>query len=589
MPTAIVKSIGSRVGRDYATPQAFEDAIPADITAAGTDETWTGECYNDSEFTTGTTFSGTSADVTHWIKLTTATGQSFIDHADKLTNALTYDQTKGVAINVSGSYTNGIRLSNAENITIEKLQINRTNASGNNRAIFADGTGANKLVQNVIVKTSESGSEGIQIYGGKVNNTLIICTATNTTGLFLRNGSEANFVTVVSPSDVTSTVIGIDGQYTNNIVKNCVSFGFGTDFESGVWAASSDYNASDGTGSPGANSVDSLTFADQFEVVTTTGMDFRAKSGNDLQAGVADLTLDIIGQTRADPPTIGAWEFVSGGGGSDATGNVTLPSLTLSGAALVAYLASGASTFPSLQFGGTAAVANSATTSGQIDLPSLTASGFALLTQNASGVFSLPSLSVTGSSDTAYLSAGGVTLPSLTTSGVAAAAVLGQAVGHAILPQLILSGVGLIALNASGSFTLPQILLAGEASGPVLGGGAIRVINSTDLAEYVNASVSYQEGIIAVDDVGTDLHPSNGIYYVSNQRIAVSFGVSVSRIAGGIPFTSAGRIAMSTSPVSYYANNLPFTANGQIAVSQVSNVIRCSDIVSCTDIIPCGG
>ena len=101
--------------------------------------------------------------------------------------------------------------------------------------------------------------------------------------------------------------------------------------------------------------------------------------------------------------------------------------------------------------------------------------------------------------------------------------------------------------------------------------------------------MSYQEGIIAVDDVGTDLHPSNGIYYVSNQRIAVSFGVSVSRIAGGIPFTSAGRIAMSTSPVSYYANNLPFTANGQIAISQVSNVIRCSDIVSCTDIIPCGG
>jgi hypothetical protein len=308
--------------------------------------------------------------------------------------------------------------------------------------------------------------------------------------------------------------------------------------------------------------------------------------------------------------TAGTW--ADAGGSSDATGNVTLPSLTLSGAALVAYLASGASTLPSLTISGaaaavnpaptsgqidlpsltisgTAVVANPATTSGQIDLPSLTVSGFALLTQDASGVFSLPSLSVTGSSDTAYLSAGGVSLPSLTTNGVAAAAVLGQATGNIILPQLTLSGVGLIALNASGAFTLPQILLAGEASGPVLGGGAIRVINSTDLAEYVNASVSYQEGIIAVDDVGTDLHPSNGIYYVSNQRIAVSFEASVFRIAGGIPFTSTGRIAMSTSAVSYYANNLPFTANGQIAVNQVSNVIRCSDIVSCTDIIPCGG
>jgi hypothetical protein len=313
MPTAIVKSIGSAGGRDYATPQAFEDALPSNLVTA--DESWTGEMYNDSEFTSKTDFSGSTTDATRFVKLTTATGQSFRDHASAATNPLTYDQSKGVGISLSTGYDPTLGISIA-NITVENIQIKRTSSSGAAaRVINAENTNT-KFVKNCIILGEQTNADSVRFGGSSsiISNFLVIHTHTSRDALQLHNSATALNVTAVSPSDVTATGIGIKSNYGSPIAKNCASFGFNTDFDS-TWNSSSNYNASDGTGSPGANSVDSLTFADQFEVVTTSGMDFRAKSGNNLQAGVADLTLDIIGQTRADPPTIGAWEFISGGGG----------------------------------------------------------------------------------------------------------------------------------------------------------------------------------------------------------------------------------------------------------------------------------
>ena len=53
MPTTITKSIGSGGGRDYSTPQTWENAITIGMVAA--DEAWVGEAYNDSEFTAAST------------------------------------------------------------------------------------------------------------------------------------------------------------------------------------------------------------------------------------------------------------------------------------------------------------------------------------------------------------------------------------------------------------------------------------------------------------------------------------------------------------------------------------------------------
>jgi hypothetical protein len=112
------------------------------------------------------------------------------------------------------------------------------------------------------------------------------------------------------------------------LMKNCAVFGFTEVVKASVSNrdinASSDYNSTDegsGTAPPnwGSHSQTGKTFSSQFQNVAN---DFRAKSGGDIVAtGVRDQTftadLDIIGQARStSTPTIGAWEFVTGGGGA---------------------------------------------------------------------------------------------------------------------------------------------------------------------------------------------------------------------------------------------------------------------------------
>ena len=69
MPTTVVKSIGT-TGRDYSTLQAWEDACPANLVSD--DKIWKGECYNDSEFTSGLHVSGITTDSTRYVWLTAA-------------------------------------------------------------------------------------------------------------------------------------------------------------------------------------------------------------------------------------------------------------------------------------------------------------------------------------------------------------------------------------------------------------------------------------------------------------------------------------------------------------------------------------
>ena len=312
MATAIVKSIGSAVGRNYATPQLFADAIPADLTV--TDETWTGEIYNDSELNTYTKVSGNITDATRWIKITAAAGESFVDNPSASTNPLAYDPTKGVAITNTAGYKNTFEVSSS-NVVIDRLQIKQAGSNGKTAYIS---TSAGGISKNLIIYTSKN-SPAAYIRNGKLVNSLLVSEATSYQGITASSNSEFYNITLVSPSDITNTKIGILKSYSTPIAKNCAVFGFATAFNTG-FSASSDYNACDDISAPGANSLLSKVFASQFEVVTTVGMDFRAKSGSDLDgAGTPDATntlgLDIVGQTRsATLPTIGCWEVISSGG-----------------------------------------------------------------------------------------------------------------------------------------------------------------------------------------------------------------------------------------------------------------------------------
>jgi len=331
MPTTITKSIGT-TGRDYSTLQAWEDAIPANLVTA--DEVHVGECYNDSEFTGAgilLSIASHTTDATRFIKLTTGSGQSFMDHANKLTNGLRYNVSNGVGIRqTSGSDQSTIHVNLTLNVIIEKIQVRSVGNYGSCAIRVSRGNvydGGSSIVQNCIMEstgitsnTVERAAFKLDQSSGVARNCLIIMNGTAGNGVGIRSGASIYNCTIVRPSDKTAANFGIRGEFvSNSVIKNCAVFGF-TDFsDSTSWHSSSNYNQSDdATNIPGANSNGTRVYANQFEQSSAaSGLhDFRLKTGSDCNgAGTPDSThapADIVGTTRdATTPDVGAWEFTA--------------------------------------------------------------------------------------------------------------------------------------------------------------------------------------------------------------------------------------------------------------------------------------
>jgi len=317
--------------RDYSTLQSWEDASPADLTTAG--DIWKGECYNHGEFTGSLAISGITSDATSYPWLTTAAGESAFDDT---ANPLNYDVTKGVGVAVDfGTSTDSVLNLNVGYTIVDKLQWKATKVGLYGGKPFGVGQtvklrdclidldmradagyvlrtrssyGSNPgLCYNVLIvnRTDRSSNNAYETFRGE-GGTFINCGAVIPTGLTNPNTGEAFLASSDTP-----------------IAKNCYAFGFSTDF-SGSWdGTNSDYNASDGTGAPGANSLASLVYADQF---TSTTADWTLKSGSSLiDAGNTDTTNvpnDIFGTVRGTGTAgdIGPFEFASA--------DTTAPTLT---------------------------------------------------------------------------------------------------------------------------------------------------------------------------------------------------------------------------------------------------------------------
>jgi hypothetical protein len=303
MPTVQTKTVGSS-GRNYSTIAAFWAAVPANLVTA--DEQWIAELYNDSVFNETLTLSGKTTDATRNIIIRCASGQSFKFNANKGTNALRYNQTNGVAVY---SDSTPITISANMNLLIDGLQ-----AKGNGNVIQQTSIGPNVVIRDCLVESAaaSTGIGPLVLYGG----TAINCLGVNTAGGsgFISNGGSATFHNCTAVQMGVALAFGFRGNYDTPVCTNCASFGFGTAFRAGV---TGNYNASDQASPPGANSVASLTYANQFQNVASTGtMDFRLKTGNNLAgAGVRDQTyttdLDILGQARSTTtPAIGAVETI---------------------------------------------------------------------------------------------------------------------------------------------------------------------------------------------------------------------------------------------------------------------------------------
>lgn len=309
MPTTVSSTVGTT--GTYASWAAWEAAAPANLVTA--DQIWEGQGQNQEFYEAGgvVTIGGQTTDSTRFMRMTTVSGASFADNANKLTNELRYNATNGCGLR-SGNFVPTVFVGTAYT-QITKLQIQ---ASVNDTAIPA--TGSNVTIAQCII---QAGGRVISLEGGGTSlctNTLFIRSANGGGhGIFFSYGvANVYNCAVIRPSNLTPGDNGIRNEGGTLTVKNTSVFGFST-FETGGTTGSNN-NASDLATVPGSSPQASLTFTAQFEQSSAaSALDLRTKTGSAQIANGADLsgsgvTVDIVGTARSAPYDIGVWQTASG-------------------------------------------------------------------------------------------------------------------------------------------------------------------------------------------------------------------------------------------------------------------------------------
>ncbi len=316
------KTIGA-TGRDYATLALWAAYVNALALSAAE----IGQCFNDSEFSTVAkiTIGGyTGSSGTNTVTLTCGTGQSFRDNANKLTNALRYNQSNGVGLTAAVAYDKVLNVT-GNNFILDGLQLKQTSSNGNELFFNFTGGTANVTVQNCIFQglLKDNNHAMVQVWGGDLTNCVIIVTSATSGGGYNGNSVSGDVPAIADCTVVasnSSTGIGISAQYANGVLaKNCAVAGFTTDYN-GTASASSTNNATDkgsfgGTNWGGSGQV-SLVGTTEWQSVTSGSEDYRLKSTSaklkDKGATIGP-TNDIIGTARPQGAAydIGCWELKS--------------------------------------------------------------------------------------------------------------------------------------------------------------------------------------------------------------------------------------------------------------------------------------
>jgi hypothetical protein len=309
----VTKTIGSS-GADYATPALWFAFVGGVGTLA---DDYIGEMHNEEILVTADqTLTGVTP-AGHFVRLTAGAGNSFIDNANVLTNALRYNASNGAAIRLaSGGTLNLIDVASDQGFQLTRLQI--CTDTGYQRPFKGYGI----LSQCIFAEHNTGGvsEQGIAwVIAGSISNCLIYSRGSNATGIITQTNATTSDLTIAC-TNVSGSPNGVLPSYSSgSIVKNVVAVGFTTAF-AGTCSASSSNNATDagtfsGTNYGGSGQV-LVVGATEFVSVTSGSEDFRIKSATAVKLpahGTASGTpgTDIVGQTRSgSTPTIGAWELV---------------------------------------------------------------------------------------------------------------------------------------------------------------------------------------------------------------------------------------------------------------------------------------
>jgi len=316
--TAVTYTIGKTSApesRDYSSISNFEADIGVGISAdlVTATETWTVEIYED----TGTTITESACtidpttDATYDITIQAASGHAFYDNITT-SDALIDNIVNGVHHTLSATYSTAISI--GCDLDIQGIQYETT---ANGTIIIGHTTSSDGTASRCIFHSSHATS-GITLSLNSsspydMDRCLVIQNSSSKSGIKIAYDTKTvSRCTVISTN--SSSAIGVDYISGTITINQTAIFGFATATD----ATTGNYNASDDTSTPGANSVDSLTFADQFE---STSNDFRLKAGADLlDVGTnSGLGTDIIGTSLPQNGTedIGCWEYIAAAGGSE--------------------------------------------------------------------------------------------------------------------------------------------------------------------------------------------------------------------------------------------------------------------------------
>lgn len=331
MATLVTKLV-KYSGGDYTTIQGALDAIPSNLVTA--DEQWDIVIDESADgvflwsLTQGLSLTSRTTDSTRYVRIKAASGKSFGDHADKLTNALRWNGSNGIAITSDHGFSSVLNIE-APYTRVEGLQLKSDTGSDSSSGYSAMAVSANNItVRNCILAlrpTLTINGQATIYWGDSDDCKLINCVVSAPCGVFFDSSSATNpeirNCTFVYTGGSSSTRVAFNNSAVSLTALNCAVMGFADGVLGGsvTLNSSSNYNATSSSAPSnwGANSLNGLTAADQIESTTSSTLDARAKASGSLDgAGTRDQTntsdLDIIGQSRSTTaPTIGAWESIT--------------------------------------------------------------------------------------------------------------------------------------------------------------------------------------------------------------------------------------------------------------------------------------
>ena len=323
MPTVVTRivSYAGYPGQTDATLASAIAAVPADLVAA--DEQWNiligpsaagvyswdltdyGGVYNN--------LGSKTTDPTRYVRFSAVSGLSFKDNTNKLTNALRYNPSNGIALFATRSW-----LTVTPNYTrVEGLQFKRTINTGD-RGLYVGGN--NSIVSNCIFE----GSRALFVKGG---NIVVNCLFTDYNATPSGAIAQLELASVVTSNTFYTTAPAtsapITQDFAGSVFRDNTVFGFtaisiaGGGGQTDVAAGSTNNITDLASGPSNFTGLFSKTAANQFTLLAAGSEDFRIKAGADvISAGTRDQTntndLDIVGSARSlTTPTIGAWEYAA--------------------------------------------------------------------------------------------------------------------------------------------------------------------------------------------------------------------------------------------------------------------------------------